>query len=197
RSKAPPPYPSASPSRLASSATPSSSRPSTSSFAQSTIPDASTPTFLRLCRGAACCAPVGRHVLNSQTFNLLKLSLYLVDDPNLLQRLQIFHHQVQRHGSILRRRRIAYFLRVPLPICKIQNLIRVLFSRSPQSLITQQLRRCHSRRLRMLRKVVVSKHGQRPFVLALSSKSKLAIRTLPILNPAWRNNMMKCRVRIT
>src|SRR6267154_1337119 len=45
QSKAPRPYPSASPSPPASSAKPSSSPPSTSSLAHRTIPDASTPLY--------------------------------------------------------------------------------------------------------------------------------------------------------
>src|SRR6267378_7880490 len=67
-------------------------------------------------------------------------SFHLLHNPNLLQRLQILHHHLQRHRPILRRHRIAYLLDIPLPICKIQHLIRVLFARSPQSVITQQLR---------------------------------------------------------
>src|SRR5437762_7027171 len=39
----------------------------------------------------------------------------------------------------------AYLLRIPLPIRKIQRLIRVLFSAAPQSLITQQLDRKSTR----------------------------------------------------
>src|SRR5438132_14436445 len=83
---------------------------------------------------------------------------HLFNHSNLLQRLQILHHHLQRYRPILRRDRIPNLLCIPLPIRKIQHFIRVLFSRTPQSLITQQLRRLSSRRLRMLRKIVVAKH---------------------------------------
>src|SRR2546422_3116489 len=89
-------------------------------------------------------------------------SLHLLHHPNLLQRPQILHHHLQRHRPILCRHRITNPLRIPLPVREIQHFVGVLFPRSPQSLITQQLRRCHPRSFRVLRKIVIPKHRQRP-----------------------------------
>src|SRR5712664_2149727 len=98
---------------------------------------------------------------------LLEQIFYLASSttPNLLQCFQILDHHLHRHRPIYRRHCIAYVVRVQLPIREIQHFVRVLFPCSPQSLISQQLRRHKSRRLRMLGKIVISKHQQRPFRL--------------------------------
>ncbi len=49
----------------------------------------------------------------------------------------------------------------------------------------------------MFHKIVITKHRQRARGLALPSKAKVAIRILSILDPAWRNNVIKSLVRIT
>src|SRR5579863_3792295 len=94
--------------------------------------------------------------------------LHLLHHAYLFQRLQILDHHLQRNRPILRRYRITNLLGISFPVREIQHLICVLFSRSPQSLVTQQLRRGHARCLCMFREIVKPKHRQRPFRLLLA-----------------------------
>src|SRR5579859_3557308 len=89
--------------------------------------------------------------------------LHLFHHPNLLQRLQILHHQLQRHRPILRRHRIPNLLRIPLPIRKIQNLVRILLTAAPQSFVLQQFRLRRMPPLCPLHlKIIKPKHSHRP-----------------------------------
>src|SRR5438876_1360973 len=115
---------------------------------------------------------------------------HLFNHSNLLQRLQILHYHLQRNRPILRRHRIANLLRIPLSICKIQNLIRVLFSAAPQSLITQQLRRRHSRHLPVIRKIVIPEHRERAPRFLEATKNSLTSTSGFFSQTIWKSNQI-------
>src|ERR1700675_1157940 len=115
-----------------------------------------------------------REATSPKWISTMRALLHLLHHPNLLQRLQILHHQLQRHRPIFRRHRIPNLLRISLPIRKIQHLVRILFPSAPQSLVLQQFR---LRRMPPLRpphlKIVIPKHHHRSLRLRLPPKSQV------------------------
>src|SRR5713226_9034858 len=129
------------------------------------VPPSATPGAIPSFRAKRELCAIPRGWRDEISLRFRRCSLDLCNDPNLLQRLQELHHHLQRYWPILRRHRIAYLLGVALPIRKIQDFVCILLARPPQSLITQQLRRRHSRRLRVVCQIVIPKHSQRPFLV--------------------------------
>src|SRR5438105_15908978 len=81
-------------------------------------------------------------------------SLYLLDDADFFQRLQVFDDEVQRHRTVLGRNGVANLLRVALAVGEVQRLVGVLFTGAPQSFVVKTLRPSTLRARMVVHKVV-------------------------------------------
>src|ERR1700674_4938193 len=110
------------------------------------------------CRGAAFCAPAWR-------------SIHLLEQTDFFKSPKVLDDRVKRNGTVFRGDSVANLLHVALPIGEVQHFVGVFFAGARQAFVAQQFWRFYAGGLRMIRKIVVAEHRQRPLRLRFAPKN--------------------------